>query len=461
MPRKKKAVNLPANPPANHSVKRLANPSVNRQVNPLLNPSVNPPVNTSGTLCTNGDVIIVPNNVDPKKWSPTDVQNFLKANRVEYFLDDDDIEVFRKKKVSGRTFMRLNRERLCAHPYNLEDGIADVIGELIKGLTKTQVVTAEVVSESNLPHAIAGMKRRLICDVDEMEADIKPLRQVTTEIAMTEVTSTQYHSFLSYLCLNRITVEFEVLPVDEEIVGFDWSSDKEDAQMEKCLNWLNTHISLPQKENMQFHYVANNTSLLNYTFGEGNSQYLLTGTTAVAVLPARYIRAHNIAGGIQVAIELRGQIDESSCKQAVLQLLAASALSNYPVMVLLTDLREYWHFLWLVMEGIQEISLGLHCGVALMNDILNGGGGERRPYFNRCRMKDIAAANGLRPAATTQKPEQGQKSLQNGLFDLIPKPDTANMEEFFDEMPEDEVKKWKLKYVMDYIKEEASTWRSK
>ena len=51
------------------------------------------------------------------------------------------------------------------------------------------------------------------------------------------------------------------------------------------LPWLYTSISLLEKDNMQFHPVANKTSLLNYIFGEGNPQCLLEGTTDAANSP--------------------------------------------------------------------------------------------------------------------------------------------------------------------------------
>ena len=50
-------------------------------------------------------------------------------------------------------------------------------------------------------------------------------------------------------------------------------------------------------------------------------------------------------------------------------------------MVLLMDLNEYWHFLWLTKETyFEEIVLGPQCGVALLKDILYGRGGEEKPY---------------------------------------------------------------------------------
>ena len=71
----------------------------------------------------------------------------------------------------------------------------------------------------------------------------------------------------------------------------------------------------------------NPDSFFNYTF--------VRRTIDAVIPPARYIRAGNTTGGIQVVIAFKKQVQESSCRQEVLQLLAADALSNYPVVVLL------------------------------------------------------------------------------------------------------------------------------
>ncbi|KAF8416587.1 hypothetical protein EV426DRAFT_721711 [Tirmania nivea] len=181
---------------------------------------------------------------------------------------------------------------------------------------------------------------------------------------------------------------------------------------------------------------ANNNSFLNYTFGEGGSKYVLKGTTDVVILQNAYVRSSNLLGGMQVVVELKKQVGDQDTRQATLELISANVFSNYGVMVLLTDLNEHWHFLWLTKETrIEEIVLGLHCSVALLEDILHGRGSEEKPYSTRCNMEDIAAAT----TTTESKVDP---------FDCVPKPEVGNMEDFFNEMSEFEVKKWKLKHFV-------------
>ncbi|RPB19075.1 hypothetical protein L211DRAFT_665236 [Terfezia boudieri ATCC MYA-4762] len=137
---------------------------------------------------------------------------------------------------------------------------------------------------------------------------------MSVKISISRVSTSQYKSIMNYLGLLRVSVEFEVPPVNRTFEEFNWGPEKEDAQMDKCLAWLRTHFTLP--ENMQFHPVANNTSFLNYTVGEGTSKYFLKGTTDFIVLPTRYIRDFNSHGGMQLAIELNKEIKEADCRQA-------------------------------------------------------------------------------------------------------------------------------------------------
>jgi len=54
---------------------------------------------------------------------------------------------------------------------------------------------------------------------------------------------------------------------------------------------------------------------------------------------------------MQVIIKLKSkQVGGQDTRQATLELISANVFSNYGVVVLLTDLNEYWHFLWLTKE---------------------------------------------------------------------------------------------------------------
>ncbi|KAF8427520.1 hypothetical protein EV426DRAFT_411178 [Tirmania nivea] len=240
-------------------------------------------------------------------------------------------------------------------------------------------------------------------------------------------------------------MQFEVLRTDKEVERFQWGPEKEDAQMDRCLSWLNSTILLPAK--MQMLSVSGKGDFLNFSFGgSNNTDYLLKGTTDIIIAPTHYVNARNLRGGLRMAIELRKVVDESDRWQTILKLIAASAFSHFPVTVVLTDLGPCWHFMWFSRsDGIQERRLGLHDGVTLMEDILH----ERGIYRDMCMMEEAIPSlhmtlKVVHTSTELKKKKKKEEAIQAedeavsreraGLYDLTPKPDVANMEDLFEEM---------------------------
>jgi hypothetical protein len=80
------------------------------------------------------------------------------------------------------------------------------------------------------------------------------LREPKLEVCFSTVSNIQYHSILSFFEVEDATVaDFEVMPTENEFMnkGFNWGSEKEDSQMDACLNWLNQVISIPGRKVMR------------------------------------------------------------------------------------------------------------------------------------------------------------------------------------------------------------------
>jgi len=88
----------------------------------------------------NEEALIIPNgaNNDLNKWSPSVLVDFLKLNQARRFLDDEDIEIIRKNRNAGFDFLRMTKKDLFEPPYNLLDGVAKRIEQLIKALARRQ-----------------------------------------------------------------------------------------------------------------------------------------------------------------------------------------------------------------------------------------------------------------------------------------------------------------------------------
>ncbi|RHZ83804.1 hypothetical protein Glove_87g232 [Diversispora epigaea] len=70
------------------------------------------------------------------KWSPKDVIGFLESKKVEKYLDNDDINIIKKNKVSGKAFLMLTPETL--ERWGMLGGPADVIARLAKEIKGDQ-----------------------------------------------------------------------------------------------------------------------------------------------------------------------------------------------------------------------------------------------------------------------------------------------------------------------------------
>ena len=60
------------------------------------------------------------------------------------------------------------------------------------------------------------------------------------------------------------------------------------------------------------------------------------------IVDSEYVRDMNMLGGILVAIKTKESVGSGDATQAALELISASTYSNYPVIVLLTDLNKVW-----------------------------------------------------------------------------------------------------------------------
>ena len=134
----------------------------------------------------------------------------------------------------------------------------------------------------------------------------------------------EFKLFLGDLGLSGRTAVFNVTPVAMPILPFIWSLHKEDS--DEYRDWLNKKVQLPHGS--QFFVASTNKNLLNIKLRD----YTVNGTSDIRIEDTSDVRDMNVTGGILDAI------------QATLELISASAFSNCPTIVLLTDLNKVWQF---------------------------------------------------------------------------------------------------------------------
>ena len=98
---------------------------------------------------------------DVRKWSPSTLIEKLKEKEYLY-LDDDDIEILKKKKISGQSFLLLNKEDL--EKFGLEFGPASAIAEIVKAINGDETAF-DNVRLSELENENASLRAQLNTNV--------------------------------------------------------------------------------------------------------------------------------------------------------------------------------------------------------------------------------------------------------------------------------------------------------
>lgn len=254
--------------------------------------------------------------------------------------------------------------------------------------------------------------------------------------------------------LTRTAAIVEAQPTGKAAVPFVWGEEPESVQMVQCVDWFKKYISFP--EGITVEDVSRNTLFFNSHFpsARNNANFRLTGTTDLIFVPQIYVDTQNLTSGVLVAVELQKNV-KGGVNQAVLELLAASQVSNFPVVVLLTNLNMNWHFFWLGKNNVEAAVFQFQSGITVLEDILHDQG--KGPYSSRYTWlqflsyktgKEVPARQPLQQALAPQGVDRILSRPKIYPYDRLSKPDIANMEDVFDEMDQEEIKEWKVQYLV-------------
>ena len=267
------------------------------------------------------------------------------------------------------------------------------------------------------------------------------------DIKISNFTNIKYQNLLRDLGLTEPrSIEVSITPNKVITSEFVWPSGNESQHMDMCIAWLRSVVTIPGGK--QLYSVAGQSELLNYDF----ESYSLRGTTDLVFISNAYVKTYNVRAGIEIAVELKKEVSSLDFKQATLELVAAGISSHFPVVVLLTDLRKSWQFSWFAKSGIQRSSLQCSEAVAFIEEILNES--RNNPVHGRLTMTEyLKGRDGIESSSAPHMTDQEVvDELLSGKrtdpYDLIAKPEVGNMEEFFDEMTEAEITRYKLNHVV-------------
>jgi len=127
--------------------------------------------------------------------------------------------------------------------------------------------------------------------------------------------------------------------------------------------------------------------------------------------------------------------------------IAVNCLSNFPVVIILTDLRKECLFYWIIKDCIQERSLGLWNGITLIDDIRAG---TRHGYLNRCTLAEyFPGSSRVNPGVVN--PRHILVLPKVDIMKWLPSPDIGDMRDFFSEMSERKRREWNTRYALNCV----------
>jgi len=266
---------------------------------------------------------------------------------------------------------------------------------------------------------------------------------------------------LNELGLVRRTINFSLTPTSKhfKVKSFCWNTHKEDVQSEAYMKWLNKNISLPS--GVQIIKTSSMPTLLSTA--NASLPYNINGTLDVAIVDEKNIKLRNILGGMRLGIELKKAVCDNSIHQAILELIAANIYSEYPLVIVLTDLDKTWQFFWLEIGMIVDCTFELSKAITLIESVVLEAGTtisasastQDAPYRARCNFQNaISCVNEDNETPSGSKSAEGLERIMKrpkiDPADLLPEDDIASMRDVFDVMNEDEIRNWKLRRVLDF-----------
>lgn len=127
-----------------------------------------------------------------------------------------------------------------------------------------------------------------------------------------------------------------------------------------------------------------------------SSRYPLKGTLDGIIVDKAYVEDSNTTAGVRIGIEMKKTATEKDCIQAIIELLATEIFSDIPVVMVPTNLKQYWQFFWFSRGNVVSCKLDLRRAVTMLEGILRMDPTDQGPCSNRCTFQK-AIGNQSRP----------------------------------------------------------------
>ena len=114
--------------------------------------------------------------------------------------------------------------------------------------------------------------------------------------------------------------------------------------------------------------------------------FSLRGISDVAIVDRACVSGHATSRGLLVVFELEKVIKDRDAQQALAQLIAADVHSSFPVVTVLTDLNDEWHFFWTEEGAVHQIKADFRLAIQWLNLIVGADESRSTPFAKRQKL---------------------------------------------------------------------------
>jgi hypothetical protein len=248
------------------------------------------------------------------------------------------------------------------------------------------------------------------------------IKSETESISLSTINEDRFQSFLEFSKLSIKHVRFCETYPREDIDPYKWSSHAEShkSQLNKIIKYLNTYLQPILPEEVVIENVANKKEFLKIC-KSAIIPFNISGGTDIILVEKQCVAGNVLKPGIHAIVKPKKVVEERHVAQVVLEMIIADRFVSKDVKVfgVLTDLKNIWNIFWLsVDKEIIMINLNRKIAFEVINEMVRSANPRIEGISHTERMKYV------------------------DLFDErinIPYDDIAQMDDFYDEMDENEV----------------------
>ncbi|DBA00175.1 TPA: hypothetical protein N0F65_007800 [Lagenidium giganteum] len=241
----------------------------------------------------------------------------------------------------------------CTAARELDEGKVhqDIQAIIDRGPMTATWILSELCETERMDYPPSQHIHVLVVIPDSHQTKTAKCDQLRREYPLSSCPPTEEWLLRQKLGLDYATIEIKEV-VDDSVPGFPWAIETE-AIRSALLDYMNEHlrdacVTEGQRTKFLVDAAAMSKNLLDHD-DPSKWPFKVTGTTDFMVIDDVARRVNDVFAGVRFVVEVKqGQPGSDEQRKLLLSLLAADAKSEERAtpMGLLTNLQDYWYFLW-------------------------------------------------------------------------------------------------------------------